>query len=75
MIDAPIDPRVDCSLHMTLEHVRPLALGGSHDLENLALACSQCNNARDLQVEFEPVWAVRLDHEQAVLEDSHGGEG
>lgn len=59
MINLPIDQKQDCSLHMTLEHVVPLAHGGTHDLLNLALACFQCNNARgDDRVEFRPPWAV-----------------
>jgi 5-methylcytosine-specific restriction endonuclease McrA len=58
MIDAPIVPRKDCSLHMTLEHLVPVVLGGTHDLWNLALACFQCNNARgDSPFEFTPPWS------------------
>ena len=61
MLDLPIEPRQDCRLHMTLEHLKPVSLGGSHDLINLALACFECNNARgDLWVAFEPDWAVEL---------------
>ena len=59
MIDLPITLNQDCSLHMTLEHVVPLAHGGTHELLNLALACFQCNNARgDDRVEFNPPWSL-----------------
>jgi hypothetical protein len=30
----------------TIEHLHPRSLGGSDDLENLALACSRCNQRR-----------------------------
>ncbi|MGB5913742.1 MAG: HNH endonuclease signature motif containing protein, partial [Phormidesmis sp.] len=30
----------------TLDHVYPRSLGGSDDFENLALACSRCNQRR-----------------------------
>jgi len=59
MIDAPVHPYRDCSLHMTLEHIQPIEHGGSHDLVNLALACFQCNNARgSLWDEFAPSWSL-----------------
>lgn len=61
MVDAPILPREDCRLHMTLEHLKPVCFGGSHDLINLALACFECNNERgDRQIEYVPPWAVEL---------------
>lgn len=28
----------------TIEHLEPLSLGGSHEWNNLRLACSPCNN-------------------------------
>jgi 5-methylcytosine-specific restriction endonuclease McrA len=55
MIDAPVVPDQDCSRHMTLEHVVPLNLGGTHDLINLALACFGCNNARGSSLDWQPV--------------------
>ncbi len=59
MVDLPIDPRLDCSLHMTLEHVVPLSRGGTHEVWNLALACYQCNNARGSSLDdFSPAWAA-----------------
>lgn len=59
MLDKPIDPNKDCSLHMTVEHMYPLFHGGSHEIHNLALACFQCNNARGSFLgAFEPSWAV-----------------
>lgn len=61
MIDAPIVPGRDCSLHMTLEHIVPISQGGTHDLWNLALACFQCNNVRgSSRIEFRPDWASGL---------------
>lgn len=54
LIDAPIVMDQDCSRYMTLEHVIPLSLGGTHDLINLALACFECNNARASSLEWEP---------------------
>jgi len=58
MIDKRIDPRIDCALHMTLEHLMPLSLGGTHELINLALACFECNNERGSNLEFESPWSV-----------------
>lgn len=59
MLDLPIDPRQDCSLHMTLEHLTPLVLGGTNEQWNLALACYQCNNQRGGSLdEFNPPWAI-----------------
>jgi hypothetical protein len=34
----------------SIEHIHPEALGGSHDLENLALACQGCNNYKYTKV-------------------------
>lgn len=60
MVDAPIHPKRNCERHMTLEHLVPLDLGGSHDLDNLALACFKCNNYRgNSLVDLCPPWAVR----------------
>lgn len=36
----------DRSLLATIEHVVPLALGGSHRKENMAIACYPCNHNR-----------------------------
>jgi len=52
MLDAPIVPEADCDHHMTIEHVIPLAYGGSYDLFNLALACFGCNNQRGSRLEW-----------------------
>lgn len=30
----------------TIDHIRPKSLGGSDDLDNLALACRRCNERR-----------------------------
>jgi 5-methylcytosine-specific restriction endonuclease McrA len=30
----------------TIDHIKPRSLGGSDDLDNLALACSRCNQRR-----------------------------
>lgn len=53
MIDAPIVPDEDCSAHVTLEHIIPLAHGGTYDLFNLALACFGCNNERGDCLDWE----------------------
>jgi 5-methylcytosine-specific restriction endonuclease McrA len=29
----------------SIDHIRPVALGGSHDLQNLRVACSKCNSS------------------------------
>lgn len=55
LVDAPILLGQDCSLHMTLEHVKPLAAGGTHDLVNLALSCYECNNERGSSLDWQPV--------------------
>jgi 5-methylcytosine-specific restriction endonuclease McrA len=31
---------------LTLDHLKPKSRGGSNSLENLRLACFQCNNSR-----------------------------
>lgn len=54
MIDAPVVPDEDCAAHLTLEHIVPLACGGTHDLCNLALACFECNNERGDSLEWAP---------------------
>jgi 5-methylcytosine-specific restriction endonuclease McrA len=38
------------STDMTIEHLLPRALGGTDALENLALACAACNNARGAEL-------------------------
>lgn len=76
MIDRPIDPRQDCSLHMTLEHLTPLIRGGTNEQWNLALACYQCNNARGSDLgDFRPSWAVvEFDHGSEIdLGTARGG--
>ena len=30
----------------TIEHITPLAVGGLHSFENMALACHSCNSSR-----------------------------
>ncbi len=58
MLDLPIDHRADCSLHMTLEHLTPLAVGGTNETWNLALACYACNNLRGAYLgDFQPPWS------------------
>jgi HNH endonuclease len=39
-------PEKISSTRFTVEHLHPLSLGGSDDLENLALACLRCNQRR-----------------------------
>lgn len=31
---------------ITIDHVKPQALGGRHDLENLVVACKRCNSSK-----------------------------
>lgn len=39
-----------------VEHIIPISLGGTDDLENLALACSGCNNYKHDKIEaIDPV--------------------
>lgn len=66
MIDAPIMPGQDCDLHMTLEHLVPVALGGNDELSNLALACSECNNCRDVADYFDPCWKIPEESEESA---------
>lgn len=35
----------------SVEHIIPRSLGGTDDLQNLALACQRCNNAKFVAVE------------------------
>lgn len=60
LIKLPISPFIDCSGHITVEHLMPLILGGSNELSNLALACFACNNERgcDLDWLYEDLDAV-----------------
>ena len=59
MKDAPINPGVDCSLHVTLEHLVPRVQGGRDEWSNFALSCYQCNNARAGEaVDFIAPWVV-----------------
>jgi 5-methylcytosine-specific restriction endonuclease McrA len=60
MVDAPVVPRQDCSQHMTLDHLIPVAKGGNHDLSNLVLACLACNQDRaDSVGPYTPPWRIR----------------
>ena len=34
------------TLGLTIDHVLPLCRGGTHDLDNLVLACGFCNSSR-----------------------------
>ena len=52
MVDLPVHPKLDCSAHMTLEHLMPLILGGTYEPRNLALACLGCNSARGADLEW-----------------------
>lgn len=52
LIDAPVVPDQDCNAHITIEHIRPVVLGGTNDMSNLALACFACNNARGASVDW-----------------------
>lgn len=49
-----VDPKVarNGSKMMTLEHVVPQSRGGSDDISNLVLACSECNNNRANNLNF-----------------------
>ena len=45
----------------SIEHIIPLARGGSHDLSNLALSCQGCNNRKFISIEAEdPVNGERV---------------
>ena len=45
--------RDDFPASYTLEHKEPLKLGGSHKLDNLAKACTGCNEDKHIQTELE----------------------
>ena len=45
------DPHDPCEV----EHVRPKAMGGSDELENLALAHRSCNRAKGIAAVIRPV--------------------
>jgi 5-methylcytosine-specific restriction endonuclease McrA len=36
-----------------IDHVIPMALGGSDDLENLVLSCSRCNEAKGARSDWQ----------------------
>lgn len=37
----------------TVDHVLPLALGGTHDLDNLAACCARCNYSAGARLRAE----------------------
>lgn len=39
-------PEILSSAPLSIDHIQPQSLGGSDDLENLALACRRCNERR-----------------------------
>ena len=43
----------------TLEHKKPLAKGGAHDLANICKACPACNETKHIQDELD--YVARLD--------------
>jgi hypothetical protein len=57
------------SVPFTIDHVIPLSLGGSNNIENLALACFTCNRKKSNQTEITnpetgeviPLFNPRLD--------------
>jgi hypothetical protein len=58
--------------NLELEHVKPFALGGTHELNNLQLLCRSCNLRRGVKT-FGP-HAMRRDHLHADangMEDGH----
>lgn len=42
---------------LTLDHVKPLALGGKTNFENIATACAACNNFKDNKTIMKPKYA------------------
>ena len=36
----------DCPFDLTLDHLVPRALGGTHNVDNLATACRSCNSRK-----------------------------
>jgi 5-methylcytosine-specific restriction endonuclease McrA len=75
MVDEQILPGEEVAAHMTIEHLIATSVGGTDDLENLVLACFQCNNDRgDQPGEYLSPWRVEFNHE-AVLDQAHRGEG
>lgn len=43
--------------HLTIDHYIPRSRGGTSDLENLVLACNDCNNAKGDKLPLEFVWS------------------
>jgi hypothetical protein len=39
---------------LTIDHVKPIALGGTHDLTNLVTACRSCNSKKNAKAEWTP---------------------
>jgi len=44
---------------LTIEHLRPLSRGGSNSIENLRLACTQCNSKRGNSL-YPPGWRKEI---------------
>jgi 5-methylcytosine-specific restriction endonuclease McrA len=48
-------PQLVTGIKYHLEHILPTSLGGTHDLENIALACPTCNFHKSNQlIKFNP---------------------
>ncbi len=43
----------------TIEHLRPISRGGTHNIKNLALACLECNRARGNSMSMNADWLHR----------------
>lgn len=60
--------------HATLEHIRPMARGGTWDLANLAISCSPCNGERGTTDfdEFKRTVEARMARRTTQEEAAHG---
>ena len=67
-------PQNACGYHFHLEHIVPIALGGSDDEDNRALACASCNLAKaDRAFATDPLTAEEtlLFHPRTQEWDNH----
>ena len=69
-----LTPRIFTAKRLHVEHIIPLAAGGSSDLDNLWLACDLCNNCKSVRTHgIDPITqeTVPLFHPRQQLWNIH----
>jgi 5-methylcytosine-specific restriction endonuclease McrA len=51
-------------VYLTLDHIKPVSLGGKTELSNLQLLCHKCNQLKaDREIDFRPSNQQETNHE------------